>query len=133
MASTYWYRSALDLVTARATLQEAMKSLGVTRFLPVEDRFTGSDDPMEAHRRMPDFGAQLSNFGIGRQGQMPKNSMVHLRLYSEPTGTTVASGIGITSGFGAAKKEAQFHQGFLQAWQQLDSSLTTIDHPGYLM
>jgi hypothetical protein len=139
MASTLWYHTDLELDAARATLQQAMKSLGVTRFYPPDDRFTGTDDPMEAHRRLPDWSAQVSSLG-GRQGKMPKDSMVHLRLYAEPTGTTVASGIGILSASllgiffsNEEKKEKQFHQMFSQAWQALDSSITPIEHPGYLL
>lgn len=140
MASTLWYRTDLDLDAARATLQQAMKSLGVTRFYAPDPQFTGTDDPMEAHRRLPDWSAQLSNFGVGRQGQMPKDSMVHLRLYAEPTGTTIASGIGILNASllgiffsNEEKKEKQFHQSFFQAWQAHDSSITSIEHPGYLL
>lgn len=116
-----------------------MKSLGVTRFEPPDDQFTGTDDPMEADRRLPDWSAQLTNFGVGRQGKMPKDSFIHLRLYAEPKGTTIASGAQIVSPlwdivFPVSKnRESRFHQMFIQAWQELDSSITIIDYPGYLL
>lgn len=145
MASTLWYHTDLDLNTARETLQQAMKSLGVTRFYPPDERFTGTDNPMEAHRRLPDFAAQVYNpsfpYGIGTfigwimGSKLLGESLVHLRLYAEPIGTTVASGIGIMSALGIldAMKENRFHEGFFQAWQAHDSSLTSIEHPGYLL
>ena len=139
MASTLWYRTELDLDAARVTLQQAMKSLGVTHFNAPDARFTGTDDPMQAHRRLPNFAAQANNVG----GVIVSSySVNHFRLYAEPRGTTVASGIGIidASIFNMIfrpnkeeREEKQFHEKFSQAWREHDSSLTAIEHPGYLM
>ncbi len=92
---TRWYWSDLPLQDAKETLREVMASLGVTRFDRPDPQYTGSDDPIDQDRRLPDFAAQLTNFGVGRQGKMPKDSIVQLRLYEEkgaPTEPAPATG-----------------------------------------
>lgn len=134
--SSGWYRTDLGFAAARETLRATMGQLKVGQFTPANDFFTGTSDPMEAHRRMPDLAAQIDNWGLRKHRNVlpTADAVLHLRLYEEDDGTTVAAVLGGNLGiFGTEKKQTRWNTTFAEIWARLDGSLRAIEHPGYLL